>query len=94
MIFIFIIIFSIWILYNHFTIIFPQLYYLDLYHGGNVLVEMIHLISIRWSFPIGLILLAIGVLGLIFGKMESNNFSGIKYPALIASIIFSIALLL
>lgn len=52
------------------------------------------MIAVKWSLPIGVVLLFVGILGLAFGKCETNNLSGMKYPILVFSILYSIALLL
>lgn len=52
------------------------------------------MIAVKWSLPIGVVLLFVGILGLAFGKCETNNLSGMKYPMLVFSVLYSIALLL
>lgn len=89
-----IIILGLWIIYNFVTTLFKSLPYINLYVGNNSVIEMLNIIAIRWSVPCGVLLLLIGILGIIFRKSESNNFSGIKYIALFFGILFSIALML
>lgn len=80
---------SLFIIYNFFTVIFTDLPYLDLYHGGNILILCLNGITVRWSGVAGFSLLLIGVLSLIF-----KDFRDMKLPALIVGVIFSVCLIL
>jgi hypothetical protein len=91
-IFITIIVLSLWIIYNFCTMIFPSLPYLSLYTGGNGMIELLNMIAIKWSGLIGVAFLVFGILGCIFGRREENNFSGMKVPILLLSIVFSLFL--
>lgn len=84
---------GIWILYNFATAVIQTLPFLDLYHGGNAIIETLNIIALRWSLPAGLFVTISGVLGLVFHK-SSSGFANVKYPALIIGILFSIAVVL
>lgn len=93
-IFIGIIVMGIWSLYNYATMIYPFLPYLDVYQGGNSLVETVHMVTVKWSPMLGVVFLLVGVLGLIFGKSDENNFSKLKYATFIFGFTVSVVLFL
>lgn len=80
-----------WILYN-FATFFYDIPYLDICTSGNFLLESLHMISMRWCFPIGLIVLAVGILGVVFHKRDTNNFDKLKWGILALALFMSIAL--
>lgn len=87
-IFIVLILTGIWNLYN-FATFFYNLPYLDLCTSGNFILESLHMISMKWCLPLGLIFLVVGICGLIFRKRSTNNFERIKWGMLILAVILS-----
>lgn len=92
-VFILLILAGIWNLYN-FATFFYHIPYLDLCTSGNFLLESLHMISMRWCLPFGILFTLVGIFGLIFMKRSTNNFEKIKWGLLILAVILSVFLCL
>ena len=91
--FILLILSGIWLEYNFFSYVYGW-WYVDLIQTGNFIIGSLNVISIKWSFPLGLLFIAYGILGIIFRKSEDTNLSQFKWGALIISLFLSICVML
>lgn len=56
---------GIWMLYNFFTVVFPVLPYIALYHGGSVFVQSLSVLALKWSLPMSFIFMVSGAITLL-----------------------------
>ena len=87
-VFILLILAGVWNLYN-FATFFYNIPYLNLCTSGNFLLESLHMVSMKWCLPFGIIFMLVGIFGLIFMKRSTNNFERIKWWLLILAVILS-----
>lgn len=94
--FIFCIVAGVWDCYNFITYIRPSfgLPYFCIFKDMSPTIRVLNMMCLSWSPILGVLLIAFGVVGLLFRKKEGYHFESFKYFMFIFALITSIGMML